>query len=160
MRYEKELHVPADGRQSGAAAAIQRGVGRFLWANGMTHLTEFTLPSGRRADVIALGDKSDIWIVEIKSSVADYRSDNKWPDYAAHCDQFYFATSPDVDQTIFPDYVGLIIADDFGATVIRTSSVDRIAPSTRKKLVADFARTAARRLCRICDPNIDVSSVV
>ena len=79
--------LPVDGRQSAAALAIQRGTGRLLRQYGVAPIPEVTLPNGRRADLLAIGRKGEIWIVEIKSSVADFQVDRKWPDYRRHCDR-------------------------------------------------------------------------
>jgi hypothetical protein len=72
---------PVDGRQSPTALAIARGTARFLHALGYSVVSELPLPSGRRADLVALGGDGEILIVEIKSSVADFRADQKWMDY-------------------------------------------------------------------------------
>ena len=79
-----------DGRQSETALAIARGTARYLHALGYCVVSE--LPSGRRADLVALGGDGEIIIVEIKSSVADFRADQKWIDYRRHCDRLFFAT--------------------------------------------------------------------
>ena len=81
-------------------------------------VSELPLPSGRRADLVALDSGGEIWIVEIKSSVADFRADQKWQDYRAHCDRLFFATCMEVPCEIFPNDTGLIVADAFGAQVI------------------------------------------
>src|SRR5579859_1879602 len=109
------LVPPVDGRQSPQASAIQRGVGRLLRAQGFAMVTELPLASGRRADVVGLGAGGELWIVEIKSSVEDFRVDRKWPDYRLFCDRLYFATRADVPADIFPDDTGLILADAYGA---------------------------------------------
>src|SRR5580692_8887667 len=103
--------VPIDGRQSPTALAIARGTARHLHALGYCVISELPLPSGRRADLVALGSDGEIIIVEIKSSVADFRADQKWMDYRAHCDRLFFATIVDVPCEIFPPDAGLIVAD-------------------------------------------------
>src|SRR5215475_15522107 len=95
-----------DGRQSVRALAIARGTQRLLTALGRTCVTELPLPSGRRADLVALADDGEIWIIEIKSSIADFRADQKWQDYRLHCDRLLFATAADVPRHIFPDDAG------------------------------------------------------
>src|SRR6476620_5703134 len=87
--------VAFDGRQSAIAAEIQRGVCRALRALGHAVVTELALANGRRADVVALSPGGDIWIVEIKSCLIDYRTDGKWPDYRPYCDRLYFAVTSD-----------------------------------------------------------------
>ena len=88
--------LPVDGRQSQTALMVARGTTRLLHQLGFSAVSELPLPSGRRADLVALNDKGDLWIVEIKSSVADFRADQKWQDYRAHCDRLLFATTLEV----------------------------------------------------------------
>ena len=107
--------IPFDGRQSPAAAALQRGVCRALRAVGHSVITELALANGRRADVVALSGSGDVAIVEIKSCVIDYQSDSKWQDYLPFCDRLYFAVSTDFPREIIPTSAGLIIADRYGA---------------------------------------------
>jgi hypothetical protein len=108
--------LPVDGRQSPAALAIARGTTRLLHAHGFAVVSELVLASGRRADLVALGADGEIWIVEIKSSVADFRADQKWMEYRWHCDRLFFATALDVPCEIFPPDTGLIVADAFVAS--------------------------------------------
>jgi hypothetical protein len=140
------LVLKPDGRQSDTALAIQRGVARLLRDHNFVLLHEFTLASGRRADVIALGDKGQIWIIEIKSSPLDFYVDEKWPEYREYCDHFSFAIPPDMDQGLMPLEAGLIVADTYGAEIFREASNHPLHASRRKALTADFARTAALRL--------------
>src|SRR5262252_874741 len=108
--------VPApDRRQSETALAIALGTARLLRSLGFASLSELPLPSGRRADLVALSERGEIWIVEIKSSVEDLRADHKWQDYRAHCDRLFFAFTQDLSCEIFPENTGLIIADAYGA---------------------------------------------
>ncbi len=107
--------VPVDGRQSETALTVARGTMRLLLSHGFSCVSELPLPSGRRADLVALGRGGEIWIVEIKSSVADFRADQKWMDYRMHCDRLFFATTIEVPCEIFPKDTGLIVADAFGA---------------------------------------------
>src|SRR6185295_12940018 len=109
--------LPPDGRQSQTALAVARGAAR-LHQFGFSCVTELALPSGRRADVVALNGAGEIWIVEVKSSVADFRTDQKWTDYRLHCDRLFFATIVEVLCEIFPKDTGLIVADAFGAQIV------------------------------------------
>src|ERR1700686_1455262 len=102
LAAKQPLEVPVDGRQSETALAVGRGAARLLHAHGFSVVSELPLPSGRRADLVALDAGGEIWIVEIKSSVADFRADQKWQDYRLHCDRLYFATSQEVPCDIFP----------------------------------------------------------
>src|SRR6201997_4287470 len=85
------LVPPTDGRQSETALAVARGTARLLRSLGFACISELALPSGRRADLVALNERGEIWIVEIKSSVEDLRADHKWEDYRTHCDRLFFA---------------------------------------------------------------------
>ncbi len=117
-RIEPQIEVPVDGRQSDTALAIARGTIRLLHAHGFSVVSELPLASGRRADLVALDGKGEVWIVEIKSSIADFRADQKWMDYRLHCDRLFFATTIEVPCEIFPKDTGLIVADAFGAEIV------------------------------------------
>ena len=117
-------------------------------------LAEVTLATGRRADLVAISRVGEIWIIEIKSSKEDLRADQKWPEYRAFCDRLFFATAPDVDQTLFPADAGLIIADAFGADTVRDAPLHAFAPSTRKALLVRLGRVGAARLSALMDPSL------
>jgi len=141
-----------DGRQSDRAYAIQRGACRALQALGLAPLTELTLANGRRADVAAISRTGDIWIVEIKSSLADFRSDSKWRDYTVFCDRFLFAVDRDFPRRVIPGNAGLMIADKYGAEIIRGGEIERLSAPRRKAMTIRFARHASFRLRDIIDP--------
>lgn len=130
------------------ARLLMRGASRLLMDLGITAIAEFTLPCGRRADLAGLGPKGEMVIVEVKSGVQDFRTDEKWPDYFAWCDRFYFAVSERFPSDILPEQTGLIIADGFGGAVVRESPVAKLAPARRKALTLKFARNAAERALR------------
>ncbi len=138
-----------DGRQSARALEVRRGVRRMAAAGGHSVLCEVALPSGRRADMCLLDGDGMFTIVEIKSSLADLRADRKWPDYLRHCDRFFFATHLDVPQTPFPAEHGLIIADAFGAEIVRDSAVSKLPGATRRAMLLKFAHLAAVRLAQV-----------
>jgi hypothetical protein len=146
------LEMPIDGRQSETALAVARGTSRLLHAHGFSVISELGLPSGRRADLVALDTGGEIWIVEIKSSIADFRADQKWQDYRAHCDRLFFATCQAVPCEIFPPDTGLIVADAFGAQMICEAPEHRLAAATRKSMILTFACAAAQRLQSLVDP--------
>ena len=152
LAAKQPLEPPADGRQSETALRIARGTARLLHAHGFSVVGELALPSGRRADLVGLDAGGEIWIVEIKSSVADFRADQKWRDYRAHCDRLFFATSQDVPGEIFPPDTGLIVADAFGAQMICATPEHRLPAATRKAMLLLFARAAALRLQSLADP--------
>ncbi len=124
---------------------VTRGTGRLLIALGYTPLTEVTLPNGRRADLMALGPRGEIFIVEVKSGTLDFRVDLKWPEYRPYCDAFAFAVAPEFPREILPDEPGLIIADGFGGAMLREAPVTPLAGARRKALTLAFARLAALR---------------
>ena len=144
-----------DGRQSETALAIARGARRLLRALGYSTLTELPLGDGRRADIVAVGADGAILIVENKSSIADFRADRKWRDYAAHCDRLYFAISDDTPVDIMPEEAGLILADRFGAAILREPEPRVLAPATRRAVLLRFACAAADRLHRLVDPEVE-----
>ncbi len=135
-----------DGRQSERAILIRRGMQRLLRSMRFSVLPELTLASGRRADLIAVSSKGEIWIIEIKSSIEDFRVDRKWPEYRQHCDRLFFATYTDVPLDIFPEDCGLFLSDGYGADMIRDAPEHRLAGATRKSLMLNYARSAAERL--------------
>jgi hypothetical protein len=130
------------------AAALMRGGWRFLYDRGIVAIPEFILPDGRRADLAGIGPKGEIWILEIKSGVADFRADAKWADYFAWADRFFFLVSERFPASLIPEQTGLIVADAFGAGVVRESPVQTLAPARRKALTLRFARCAAERAMR------------
>jgi hypothetical protein len=144
--------LPVDGRQSPTARVIARGTTRLLHSLGFSVVSELPLASGRRADLVALGGDGELWIVEIKSSLADLRADRKWSDYRRHCDRLFFATVPDVPRGMFPPDAGLIVADAFGATISSEAPEHRLHAAARKRMLLSFARAAALRLSVLADP--------
>jgi hypothetical protein len=126
-------------------AAVTRGAARLLTALGYAPLAEVTLPNGRRADLMALGPKGQILIVEVKSGIDDFRTDGKWPEYRPYCDAFAFAVAPEFPRDVLPDEPGLIVADAFGGAILREAPVETLAGARRKALTLAFARLAALR---------------
>lgn len=161
MRMEEALRLtpPADGRQSETALMVQRGVGRLIRSRGMCMVTELALASGRRADIVAVDGAGEIWIVEVKSSVEDFRADLKWPDYRRHCDRLFFATHAGVPRDIFPGEAGLIIADGYAGDLLRDAPEHRLPGAARKAMLLRFAHAAAGRLHRLYDPATAVMSL-
>ena len=148
----RDLCPPADGRQSARAIAICTGTRRLLAGHGLSTVTELTLASGRRADIVGLSRDGCIWIVEVKSSHADYHCDLKWPDYRDFCDRLFFAVGGEFDTGRIPDDVGLIVADPYGAAMIRDAPEHRLAGARRKALTLRFAQAAANRYHALLDP--------
>lgn len=146
------LSLPVDRRQSPTALGVQRGVRRLFAELGHVTIPEFTLANGRRADLIALGGCGKLTIIEIKSSVADFRADRKWPDYREFCDRFYFAVPETLPVEILPDDTGLIVADAFGAAILREPPAHPLAAARRKAVTLRFAHAAAGLLHALADP--------
>lgn len=136
----------------GVTSDVARGVSRMLLGQGYSPLVEFTLPNGRRLDVAAISDAGEIAAVEIKVSLADFRADEKWREYLDYCDRYYFAVPDGFPLEVLPDAHGLIVADKFGAAIIREAPHAPIAAARRKSLLIRFARTAAERFIRAGDP--------
>ncbi len=134
---------------------LARGVCRALARRGFATLVEVSLANGRRADVLALGRDGELVIVEIKSSVADFKGDRKWPEYRAFCDRLYFAIPEQFPQELIPEECGLMVADAFGAAVLREAQTASLAAGRRRALMLRFARLGAGRLRRLLDPGID-----
>lgn len=126
-------------------AQVTRGAARLLADLGHAPLAEVTLPNGRRADLMGLDRKGRILIVEVKSSIEDFRTDAKWGEYLPYCDAFAFAVAPEFPREILPDEPGLIICDGFGGAVLREPPSTPLAGARRKALTLAFARLAALR---------------
>ncbi|HVX79125.1 MAG TPA: MmcB family DNA repair protein [Bradyrhizobium sp.] len=146
------LVPPVDRRQSETALAVARGTARLLRSLGFACVSELPLPSGRRADLVALNERGEIWIIEIKSSVEDLRADQKWHEYRAHCDRLFFAFTQDLPCEIFPEQTGLIVADAYGAHLHCEAPEHRLPAPTRKLMTVRFALAAAQRFNRLIDP--------
>ena len=149
---QRILPPPTDRRQSETALAVARGTARLLHSLGFASVSELSLPSGRRADLVAINERGEIWIVEIKSSIEDLRADQKWPEYRFHCDRLFFAFTQDLPREIFPDETGLIVADAYDAHLERPAPEHRLPAATRKSMMVRFAMTAAQRINRLIDP--------
>ena len=125
--------------------AVTRGAIRLLAALGWAPVVETPLPNGRRADLMALSPKGEFAIVEVKSSLEDFRCDLKWDQYGPYCDLFYFAVAPEFPREVLPEGCGLIVADGFGGAVVNESPRSPLAPARRKALTLAFGRLAAMR---------------
>ncbi len=146
--------LPLFGAPNEKAAALARGITRMFAAMNCSTIWEMTLANGRRADVAVLHPNSDFTLVEIKTSLADFKSDNKWPDYLEFCDELFFAVPEDFDVTLLPLEAGIIIADRYGAEIVRPAPVDKLNAARRKAVTMRFAHIAASRLQRVIDPEL------
>jgi hypothetical protein len=132
---------------------LARGVSRHLVSLGFSCVEEFTPERGKRVDVMGLGPKGELWVVECKSSRADYQSDHKWDGYLEWCDRFFWAVDADFPTELLPDETGLIIADAYDAEIIRMGPEEKVAAARRKATTLKFARAAALRLQHFRDPD-------
>jgi len=149
----RELPPIVDGRQSPTALRVQRGIMRLLRERyDVSCFAEVPLSNGRRADVLGVGPKGEIWIVEIKSSLVDFQVDAKWPFYKEFCDRFFFAKPPELDPKIFPESEGLIAADGHDGAILREAIDSPMAPARRKAMLLKLARLGADRIHTLMDP--------
>ncbi|MGR3760148.1 MmcB family DNA repair protein [Roseobacteraceae bacterium NS-SX3] len=131
---------------------LARGVARYLRSLGYASIEEFVPARGQRVDVMALGPKGELWVIECKSSRADFRSDSKWQGYLDWCDRYFWAVDMAFPADLLPEGTGLIVADAYDAEIIRMAPEARLAPARRKKMIQKFAMDAARRLQALRDP--------
>ena len=133
---------------------LARGVCRAMASHGFVTVEEFVPKRGLRVDVMALGPKGEIWVIECKSSRADFTSDNKWQGYLDYCDRYFWAVDGAFPTELLPAETGLIIADAYGGEIIRQAPEAKLAPARRKALIQKFAEHAARRLQVYRDPQV------
>ncbi len=145
-----DMTRPWQAEQS--AGGLARGVCRLMQAMDCVPLAEFPLSSGRRADVLALDRRGAFIIVEIKSGLADFRSDSKWPEYLLHCDRFYFAVAGDFPLDELPPETGIMLADGYGAECLREAPLCAMQSGRRRKQTLRFARIAGNRLRFLHEP--------
>ncbi|MCE8507874.1 MmcB family DNA repair protein [Ruegeria pomeroyi] len=131
---------------------LARGVSRHLRAHGFVSVEEFVPARGLRVDVMGLGPKGEIWVVECKSSRADFQADSKWQGYLEWCDRYFWAVDVEFPAELLPSESGLLIADAYDAEIVRMAPEQKLAPARRKVLIQKFATHAARRLQALRDP--------
>lgn len=135
-------------------------VSRMINEGGGSCLREFTLKSGRRVDIIALGRDGTITVIEVKSSRQDFQSDRKWPEYLEWADRFYFAVSESFPREILPgsDQCGIIVTDGFDCLTIQDAPETRLNAQRRNHLIRRLAHNAMRRLEYGVDENVEGQS--
>ncbi len=148
------VHIPDMTLDLQPGQKLARGVSRHLSAHGFVSVEEFVPQRGLRVDVMGLGPKGELWVIECKSSRADFQSDSKWQGYLDWCDRFFWAVDTEFPTDLLPNETGLIIADAYDAEIIRMAQEDRVAPARRKKMIQKFATDAARRLQMLRDPRL------
>ncbi len=145
---------PGEGAGTTLADGLARGVARALADMGYQSLAEFRVGRGRRVDVVGLDRDGGFIVVEIKTSEADFRGDGKWRDYLPFCDRFFFAVPEDFPRTILPAEHGLMVADAFGAAIVRAAPVAPMNGNRRRAQLLRFALTAAQRHRQASDPRL------
>lgn len=133
---------------------LARGVARHLRSHGFVTVEEFVPTRGLRVDVMALGPKGELWVVECKSSRADFQSDSKWQGYLEWCDRYFWAVDLEFPTDLLSEETGLVIADPYDAEIIRMAPEDKLPSARRKVLIQKFATHAARRLQMLRDPGV------
>ena len=144
--------MPDNSAEAQPGQILARGVCRFLIDEGLAPVTELSPVRGLRTDVTALAPNGEIWVVECKSSVADFRADSKWEGYLDWCDRFFFAAPADLPDDLLPSDHGLMIADGYGAEIVRQAEKRPLAAARRKAQTQRIARVAAIRLRAVADP--------
>lgn len=137
-------------------AAVTRGAVRVFRGLGYVALAEVTLPNARRADLMAISPRGELFIAEVKSSLEDFRVDRKWRDYLDFCDRFAFAVSPEFPQHLLPQEPGLLVCDGFGGALVREAPLSPLAGSRRKALTIAFARLAALRASGVLAVDLEI----
>lgn len=132
---------------------VRRGARRALMNQGVETALEFSPCRSLRTDLFGFGEDGSIWIVEVKSGLEDFRTDQKWTGYKEWCDFFLFAVGPAFPLDLLPDDVGVLRADDYDGAIIRPPAAHKLAPARRKALTLRFARHCAARLRRLDDPD-------
>ncbi|THH36234.1 DNA repair protein MmcB-related protein [Aliishimia ponticola] len=149
--------MPPDPLTMMPGQLLARGVSRHFASLGWVTVEELVPTRGLRVDVMALGPKGEIWVVECKSSRADFMSDSKWEGYLEWCDRFFWAVDDGFPTDLLPEESGLIIADSYDAEILRMAPEDKLAPARRKVMIQKFATHAARRLHVLRDPGAGLS---
>jgi hypothetical protein len=131
---------------------LARGVCRHLLGHDFVTVEELTPTPGLRVDVMALGPRGEVWVIECKSSRTDFATDQKWQGYLPWCDRYFWAVDEAFPTELLPQDTGLIIADAYDAEIIRMGPEAKLPPARRKVMVQKFARHAALRWQMARDP--------
>jgi hypothetical protein len=159
MDGARMLQTPDDAVPEGmlpaqAGQRLARGVARALRSMDFASVEEFVTVPGLRVDLMALGPKGEVWVIECKSGVADFRADKKWQGYLEWCDRFFWAVDADFPTEMLPEGSGLILADAYDAEIVRMGAETPLAGARRKAVTQAFARAAALRLQSHRDPGV------
>ncbi len=138
---------------------LQRGVCRGLRSHDFVCVEELVPVAGLRVDVMALGPKGEVWVVECKSGRADFAADRKWQGYLDWCDRFFWAVDGAFPVDLLPEGSGLILADAYDAEILRMGPETPLSGARRKAVLRIFARAAAARLQALRDPGLGALSI-
>ncbi|QDH83400.1 hypothetical protein [Achromobacter phage Motura] len=120
-------------------------VAKYFTKKRMCANAEIGLRSRRegaiRADILAMSMSQEIIVVEIKSSVADFRSDKKMHLYLDYCNKAYLACSLEVYKKIKAD-----IHPGFGVMIIGEKSVRVIKNAKRRDMDPEIRMGVIMRL--------------
>ena len=110
-------------------------------------LPEFSLKTGRRPDICCLAKDGRIILIEVKSSLADFKSDTKWQDYIEWADEFYFAVGDDFPIEVLPaaEDCGIFITDGFDVYQYRQAPIKKLEAARRHHVTRRIARAAMMR---------------
>lgn len=95
-----------------------------------------------RADVLALAMNGHVVIVEVKSSVSDFRTDKKMKGYLPYCQQFYLAVTAKVYAKIKDEIIegaGVLILSADG------THINKVTRAKNRKLDPDISYNLAIR---------------
>lgn len=151
------LHTASPLSMPQRTALIRRAGARLCAALGWAALHEVRLPNGRRADLLALLPDGRFACIEVKSGLADFRADAKWPEYREYADLLIFAVDDEFPHHMLPDDAGLIVCAGLEAALLREPPEHRLAPARRRAMTQMFATLAANRLARLLDPDAALS---
>jgi hypothetical protein len=121
----------------------------FRYRYSITFELGLTSWGGRRADVIGCKISGDLVMIEVKSSVADFRVDTKWQEYLPFCDRFYLIFTEDVARRInknpelmarIPKRVGVLVLSS------KTGYARTVKPARRVAVAPDIRITTLARL--------------
>lgn len=99
-----------------------------------------------RADVLAMAMNGYMVVVEVKSSVADFRSDKKMDQYTKYCNQSYVACSAEVyakiKDKVLPSF-GVIVVDGNRCYVAKKALKRNVHHKTKLNLITRMAYRSA-----------------
>jgi hypothetical protein len=135
------------------AEALKKAVSFMFFKYGYSMTTELGILKWgrRRADVIGNKIGGDLVLIEVKSSVADFRTDNKWTEYLPYADRVYLAFTKEVARKIhdnpelkarIPKRVGVLVLGSDG--YMKTAKPARRESVSTENRISILARLAWR----------------